>query len=152
MKLQRSEIVCDQCYREAPLQAVVTCETHAVDLCSTHMRMHFAAAECRLIPVQREATPLEQSLGEMEAAEKQPQTDFSKVKKFLRVAKGEEKATSDEVLKCLREDREVPPDIMRQLGPGKRVFLENWNRLCKKLKELIEKDAPKRKPRQRKRR
>jgi hypothetical protein len=74
----------------------------------------------------------------MEAAERQAQTDFSKIKKLLRVAKGEEEAPSDEVLKCLQEDREVPPDIMEQLGPRKRVFLEHWNRLYRKLRDVSE--------------
>jgi len=102
------------------------------------MRMHFAAATCRLIPVEREPTRLERSLDEMEAAEKQAQTDFSKIKKLLRVAKGEGDAASDEALKCLQENREVPSDIMEQLGPGKRVFLEHWNRLVKRLRDLTE--------------
>jgi hypothetical protein len=74
----------------------------------------------------------------MEAAKKQTQTDFSKITKLLRAAKGEGETASDEAVKCLQENRKVPSDIMEQLGPGKRVFLEHWNRLVKKLREVTE--------------
>jgi hypothetical protein len=91
----------------------------------------------------------------MEGAEKREQhdqTNFSKMEKLLRIAKGEGDAASDEVLKCLQQDREVPVEIMDQLAPVKRTFVENWNRLCKKLKDLSEealrKPAPRRKRRQ----
>jgi hypothetical protein len=46
MKRQRTEVVCDQC-KGTPL---VTCETHALDLCERDMRRHFDPAACRLIP------------------------------------------------------------------------------------------------------
>jgi hypothetical protein len=36
------------------------------------------------------------------------QTHFPKIEKLLRAAKGEGEAASDEALKCLWEDREVP--------------------------------------------
>jgi hypothetical protein len=148
MKRKRTEILCDKCRTVGSLDAVVTCEVHALDLCSTHMRMHFAAASCRLIPVRREPTEWERSLERMETVEKQVQrmetaekeaeTDFSEIKKLLRIAKGEAETALDEVLKCLQEDREVPADIMEQLGSGKRAFFEHWNRLVEKFRDAAE--------------
>jgi hypothetical protein len=73
----------------------------------------------------------------MESAGKEAQINFSKMKKLLRIAKGEEEPPWAEALKCLQEDREVPPDIM-ELLPGKWVFLQHWNRLVKKLKDATE--------------
>ena len=137
MKREEIEILCDHCPIHARLEAVVRCEAHALDLCSTHMRMHFARAACRLIPVRQEPTQVEPSLDRMEAAERDVQTNFSKIEKLLRIAKGEEEPPSAEVLKCLQEDREVPPDLM-ELLPGKRAILEHWNRLVKKLKDATE--------------
>jgi hypothetical protein len=137
MKREEIEILCDHCPTHARLEAVVTCEAHALDLCSTHMRMHFARAACRLIPVRQEPTHVERSLDRTEAPGKGVQANFSKIEKLLRIAKGEEEPPSAEVLNCLQEDREVPPDLM-ELLPGKRVFLEHWNRLVKKLKDATE--------------
>jgi hypothetical protein len=146
MKRKRTEILCDKCRTVGRLDAVVTCEAHALDLCSTHMRMHFAAASCRLIPVRREPTEWERSLERMEAPEKQAEANFSEIKKLLRIAKGEAETALDEVLKCLQEDREVPADIIEQLGSGKRAFLEHWNRLVKKFRDAAE-HGPKRETR-----
>ena|SRR5215472_7915059 len=135
MRQQETRIVCDEC--DPPRsQALVTCEAHAVDLCERHMRKHFDPAACRLMPVQREPTQSEESLDKLEALQERTQTEKPMIKELLRKVEGEGQVDSDEVLKCLKEDREVPAGVMERLEPGKRVFLENWNRLCKRLSDL----------------
>ena len=137
MRRDEIEVLCDQCPTHARLDAVVRCEAHALDLCSTHMRMHFDRAACRLIPVRQEPPQVDWSSDRMGATEGGVQTNFSQIEKLLRIAKGEEAPPSAEVLKCLEEDREVPPDLV-ELLPAKRVFLEHWNRLVRKLKDATE--------------
>jgi hypothetical protein len=115
------------------------------------MRKHFDPSACRLIPVKREATLSEHSFDTLEALHKSRESGFARVRKLTGQARDKGDAVAAEILKHLREDREIPADVMERVEPGKHLFLENWNRLCKRLKEVIEKDAPKRRPRQRRR-
>lgn len=53
MRRKRIETFCDECHKikvSGERAAVVSCETHQVDLCEFHMRKHFVRATCRLIP------------------------------------------------------------------------------------------------------
>jgi hypothetical protein len=59
MKKQRTEVFCDVCKVESPMDAIVTCEVHSVDLCANHIRKHFDRATCRLVPADREPTEME---------------------------------------------------------------------------------------------
>jgi hypothetical protein len=54
MKRQSTEVVCDECREHSPLEAVIACEVHSVDLCEIHLRKHFNRQVCRLVPVERE--------------------------------------------------------------------------------------------------
>ena len=59
MKKQLTKVLCDECKGDLRPEAIVICETHSLDLCETHMRKHFDRAACRLVPVEREPTPMD---------------------------------------------------------------------------------------------
>jgi hypothetical protein len=90
------------------------------------MRKHFDPSACRLVPVKRDPTLSEQSIDNLEAL---------KIRTLTSQARGQEDAVAAEILEHLREDREIPADVMERVEPGKRLFFEHWNRLCKRLKE-----------------
>jgi hypothetical protein len=63
MRSQRVEVSCDECGNEwgrvarklgqnppSGQPAVVTCETHHVDLCQYHLVRHFVRESCVLVP------------------------------------------------------------------------------------------------------
>jgi hypothetical protein len=60
MKKTEKRAVCDLCERDKRT-AELHCEKHSIDLCTRHIRAHFDAAACRLIPVKREPTPEEKA-------------------------------------------------------------------------------------------
>jgi hypothetical protein len=63
MKRQSTEVVCDECGEHSPLEAVIACEVHSVDLCEIHLRKHFNREVCRLVdcPTGNVSTRLGQS-------------------------------------------------------------------------------------------
>ena len=134
MRQQHTEVICDDCGPRVSAEAVVTCEAHAIDMCARHMRKHFDPSACRLVPVKREPTLSEQRSDTLEALHKSRESDFSKIRKLTDQARGQGDAVAAEVLEHLREDREIPADVMERVEPGTRLILENWNRLCQKLK------------------
>ena len=126
MRQQHTEFICDECSPKVSATAIVTCEAHAIDMCERHMRKHFDPSACRLVPVKRDPTLSEQSIDNLEAL---------KIRTLTSQARGQEDAVAAEILEHLREDREIPADVMERVEPGKRLFFEHWNRLCKRLKE-----------------
>jgi hypothetical protein len=54
MKRQSTEVVCDECGEHSPLEAIIACEVHSVDLCEIHVGKHFNRQVCRLVPLERE--------------------------------------------------------------------------------------------------
>ena len=125
MRQQHTEFICDECGPKVSATAIVTCEAHAIDMCERHMRKHFDPSACRLVPVKRDPTLSEQSIDNLEAL---------KIRTLTSQARGQEDAVAAEILEHLREDREIPADVMERVEPGTRLILENWNRLCQKLK------------------
>ena len=136
MRQQHIEFICDECGPKVSATAIVTCEAHAIDMCERHMRKHFDLSACRLVPVKREPTLSEQSIDTLEALHQSRESGFAKMRKLIGQARGQGDAVAAEILEHLREDREIPADVMEQVEPGKRLFFEHWNRMCKRLKEL----------------
>lgn len=68
MTRDRKDVVCDVC-KVHPWPAIITCGTHQLDLCESHMRRHFDRETCRLVPVKREPSEFEAQMDEIRGSE-----------------------------------------------------------------------------------
>jgi len=57
MEKKETSILCDLC-KLSPFPAKIRCDEHGLDLCILHMRIHFDAGKCRLVPVAEEQDAL----------------------------------------------------------------------------------------------